>query len=79
MTTRTLSFRLRYLYNYLTLILMNVQRWPSLASEEGEGVISTAIVVLIISFLAVGMWAAFKVIMGNATASISSQVSQLGQ
>ncbi len=50
-----------------------------LEPEDGEGVISTAIVVLIMAFLAVGMWIAFKALMGQTTTTISSQVSQLGQ
>ncbi|MHB8189766.1 MAG: hypothetical protein ACYDHP_04975 [Ferrimicrobium sp.] len=48
-------------------------------SEEGEGVISTAIVVVIMAFLAVGLWVAFKVILNNATSTVTSQVSQIGQ
>jgi hypothetical protein len=47
-------------------------------AESGEGVISTAIVVVIMAFLAVGLWFAFKTIMGNATATVSNQVAQLG-
>ncbi|MCL5974053.1 MAG: hypothetical protein ACYCWN_05470 [Ferrimicrobium sp.] len=50
-----------------------------LANDAGEGVISTAIVVMIMAFLAVGLWVAFKLIMSNATSSISTQVSKLGQ
>ncbi|WP_298208094.1 hypothetical protein [Ferrimicrobium sp.] len=51
----------------------------NLGDETGEGVISTAIVVMIMAFLAVGLWVAFKLIMSNATSSISTQVSQIGQ
>lgn len=51
----------------------------SMSDETGEGVISTAIVVLIIAFLAVGMWVAFKTIMATTTTGISNQVAQLGQ
>ncbi|MGC8464362.1 MAG: hypothetical protein ACP5O0_00365 [Acidimicrobiales bacterium] len=50
-----------------------------MSDETGEGVISTAIVVLIIAFLAVGMWVAFKTIMATTTTGISNQVAQLGQ
>lgn len=50
-----------------------------LGDEEGEGVISTAIVVMIMAFLAVGLWVAFKLIMSNATSSISTQVAKIGQ
>ncbi|WP_276957697.1 hypothetical protein [Ferrimicrobium acidiphilum] len=51
----------------------------SLGDEAGEGVISTAIVVMIMAFLAVGLWVAFKLIMSNATSSISTQVAKIGQ
>jgi len=47
-------------------------------AEAGEGVISTAIVVVIMAFLAVGLWFAFKTIMANATTTVSNQVAQLG-
>ncbi len=50
-----------------------------LGDEAGEGVISTAIVVMIMAFLAVGLWVAFKLIMSNATSSISTQVAKIGQ
>jgi hypothetical protein len=48
-------------------------------AESGEGVVSTAIVVVIMAFLALGLWVAFKSIMGHATTTISSQISQIGQ
>lgn len=51
----------------------------ALRAEEGEGVISTAIVVMIMAFLAVGLWVAFKLLMSHATGTISQQVSQIGQ
>lgn len=47
-------------------------------SEGGEGVVSTAIIVVIMAFLAVGLWFAFKTIMANATTTVSNQVAQLG-
>lgn len=52
---------------------------PLPSREEGEGVISTAIVVMIMAFLAVGLWVAFKVLMSHATNTIGQQVSQIGQ
>ncbi len=66
--------RASYLFTHV--FFMNIGR---LEYEDGEGVISTAIVVLIVAFLAVGMWIAFKALMGQTTTTISSQVSQLGQ
>jgi TRAP-type C4-dicarboxylate transport system permease small subunit len=66
-------------YQRVMAAIIGMEFRVSLFEETGEGVISTAIVVLIIAFLAVGMWVAFKVIMGNATTSISTQISQIGQ
>ncbi|MGC9154903.1 MAG: hypothetical protein ACP5HZ_04575 [Ferrimicrobium sp.] len=70
----------------VTLTLIATDLWGfmgtqlgDLGDETGEGVISTAIVVMIMAFLAVGLWVAFKLIMSNATSSISTQVSQIGQ
>ncbi len=67
---------LRASYLFTHVLFLNISK---LESEDGEGVISTAIVVLIVAFLAVGMWIAFKALMGQTTTTISSQVSQLGQ
>lgn len=47
--------------------------------ESGEGVISAAIAVLIMAFLGVALWVAFKATLGNATNSVNSQVSQIGK
>ena len=46
--------------------------------ERGEGVISAAIVVLIMAFLGVLMWGAFKLLFTNAAAKTESQVDMLG-
>jgi hypothetical protein len=71
---------------FVVFFIQNLQRlWCLLiqrcdvGDEMGEGVISTAIVVMIMAFLAVGLWVAFKLILHNATSSISTQVSQIGQ
>lgn len=79
MATRTLFAKLRCALKRLARLTRGVTHSAVVRCQSGEGVISTAIVVLVIAFLAVGMWVAFKVIMGNATTSISNQVSQLGQ
>ena len=47
--------------------------------ERGEGVISTAIAVLIIAFLGVGMWAGFNTIFNDATRTTSEQVHLIGR
>ena len=49
-----------------------------LADERGEGVISTAIAVLIIALLGAGMWAAFQTIFNGATSNIGSAVDSIG-
>lgn len=46
--------------------------------ERGEGVISAAIVVLIMAFLGVLMWGAFKLLFQNASTKTDQQVSQIG-
>ena len=48
-------------------------------SERGEGVISTAIAVLIIAFLGVAMWVGFNQIFSDATASTKTQIEQIGK
>jgi type VI protein secretion system component VasF len=48
-------------------------------SERGEGVISTAIAVLIIAFLGVAMWVGFNSIFQDATDSTRTQVEQIGR
>lgn len=46
--------------------------------DRGEGVISAAIVVLIMAFLGVLMWGAFKLLFENASTNTSNQVDQIG-
>ena len=47
-------------------------------SERAEGVISTAIAVLIIAFLGVGMWVGFQAIFNDAAETTRTQVEQIG-
>jgi len=47
--------------------------------EAGEGVTSAAIAVLIMAFLGVGMWLAFKATLGSTTKNVDSQVNQIGR
>ena len=47
--------------------------------ERGEGVISTAIAVLIIAFLGVAMWAGFNAIFSDATRTTTEQVHLIGR
>ena len=46
--------------------------------DRGEGVISTAIAVLIIALLGAAMWAAFKTIFDGATSNVGNAVSSIG-
>lgn len=49
-----------------------------LADDAGEGVISTAIAVLVMAFLGVAMWVAFNEIFRGATSQIEGQINQIG-
>ena len=48
-------------------------------SEQGEGVVSLAIGVVIMAFLGVMLWVAFKATLGTATDNVNQQVAKLGQ
>lgn len=49
-----------------------------LADEAGEGVISTAIAVLIMALIGLSMWVAFKAVFDDASTKISDNVEQIG-
>ena len=46
--------------------------------ESGEGVISTAIAVLIMAALGAVMWLGFQEIWGNASTQTTDQINQIG-
>jgi uncharacterized protein HemX len=46
--------------------------------ERGEGVISTAIAVLIVAFLGIALWTGFDSMMNSATERTRDQVEQIG-
>ncbi len=46
--------------------------------ERGEGVLSSAIAVLIFATLGALMWVAFKAIWGDASSRTSTQVTKIG-
>ena len=46
--------------------------------ERAEGVISTAIAVLIIAFLGIALWTGFDTMMNSATEKTRAQVDQIG-
>jgi hypothetical protein len=47
--------------------------------DSGEGVISAAIAVLIMAFLGVALWIAFKGTLQGATNNVNKQVTNIGQ
>lgn len=47
-------------------------------NERGEGVISTAIAVLIVAFLGIALWQGFQLMMDGATQRTRAQVEQIG-
>ena len=49
-----------------------------LDQEVGEGVISTAIAVLIMAALGAVMWVGFQAIWGNASSQTTNQINQIG-
>ena len=51
---------------------------PRRRSERAEGVISTAIAVLIIAFLGIALWKGFDTMMNSATDRTRNQVEQIG-
>ena len=51
---------------------------PRRRSDRGEGVISTAIAVLIMAFLGAAMWVAFNTIWDNAEDDIKDQMEIIG-
>jgi hypothetical protein len=53
--------------------------WHRLVKDEtGEGVISAAIAVLIMSFLGALMWVGFRAIWGDAETNTRDQVGKIG-
>ncbi len=45
--------------------------------ERGEGIISTAIAVLIMAFLGVAVWAGFKLTLDNTQKKIDKNIEQI--
>ncbi|HVM00802.1 MAG TPA: hypothetical protein VM324_16045 [Egibacteraceae bacterium] len=64
---------------YLTVKLLPTTLAQRIARDEaGEGVISTAIAVLIMAGLGLLMWLAFERIWGNAEGRIETNIEQIG-
>jgi hypothetical protein len=64
---------------YVAYHAWRVSLWQRAANDEaGEGVVSTAIAVLIMSLLGLAMWLAFRQIFDDATTKTGAQVNQIG-
>lgn len=60
-------------YVWVRTILAGLTR-----DEAGEGVISTAIAVLIMAALGAIMWVGFRAIWGNTSTQTTNQINQIG-
>lgn len=60
------------------LTLRSAYRRPSNGAERGEGVISTAIAVLIMAFLGVAVWAGFRMTLDNTQKKIDKNMEEIG-
>lgn len=47
--------------------------------QRGEGVISTAIAVLIMAFIGAAMWVAFNGVFENAADNVEAEVGRIGE
>ncbi len=74
----TLAHRSRAADAWLRSTLV-VTRHRLVRDERGEGVISAAIVVLIMAFLGAAMWVAFKAIFDDAATNTRTEVDQIGR
>ncbi|MCQ3806010.1 MAG: hypothetical protein OXB92_11955 [Acidimicrobiaceae bacterium] len=54
------------------------KRTGRLVGDRGEGVISTAIAVLIVAFLGAAMWVGFNTIWDGAETTIKKEVNSIG-
>ena len=69
----------RMVRGYVAAEAARIALWDRLVKDEtGEGVISAAIAVLIMSFLGALMWVGFRAIWGDAEANTKAQVGQIG-
>ena len=57
-----------------TVTARSLRQW--LRDDAGEGVISTAIAVLILAFVGAGLWLGFNAMMGSTCDAAASQLDQ---
>ena len=60
-------------------VTVGAARARLVTDERGEGVVSLAIGVVIMAFLGVLLWVAFKATLGSATNNVNQQGAKLGQ
>jgi uncharacterized protein HemX len=48
-------------------------------NQAGEGVISTAIAVLVVAFIGIGLWQGFDLLVNSASQRTRAQVEQIGR
>jgi len=48
-------------------------------NQAGEGVISTAIAVLVVAFIGIGLWRGFDLMVNSASQRTRAQVEQIGR
>ncbi len=60
------------------LVSVANRRTGRMVGDRGEGVISTAIAVLITAFIGAAMWVAFDRIWSNAETNIEGEVGRIG-
>ena len=64
----------------MTVVKTHYHRAPAPRDQRGEGVISAAIAVLIMAFLGVGMWVAFRTTFQHTANNVDHQVNNcIGQ
>ncbi len=66
------------LTNIRVLVHAYNRRAGNLVGDRGEGVISSAIAVLIVAFIGAAMWVAFDRIWTDAEGNIETQVGSIG-
>jgi hypothetical protein len=59
----------------MTVVKTRYHRRPAPRDQRGEGVVSAAIAVLIMAFLGVGMWVAFKATFDHTATNVDHQVN----
>jgi hypothetical protein len=62
----------------VTLMIVRARLSTALRDQRGEGVISTAIAVMIMAFLGAAMWVAFNSIWSDSEVRIRDNVEQIG-